>query len=221
MKQLVDIPYLDLSNEVSVSRLSEIVTDRRGWTLDSIGPNDGVFKPNTQIKTDIRELAKNCQGLEPNDLSSTNLPVLPNSLKNFMSQIKKSCDMGLGFAIVDHLILDEMDVNTAISVSWTLGNAVGRQVAQKLDGSILYQVTDYGLKYEYGIRGSYTNVELVFHTDNAFGKATPEYVSLMCLHPAKSGGVSRFCSLYTVHNRLLDRYPQALARLYEPIFFDR
>ena len=221
MNKLIDTPYLDLSNEVSTSRLGEIVSDGRGWTVDSIGPNDAVFKPNAQIEIDIRKLAKNCQGLGPDDLSSTNLPVLPDSLKNFMGQVKKSCDMGLGFAIVDHLNLDEMDVDTAIAVSWILGNAVGRQVAQKWDGSMLYQVTDYGFKYGYGIRGSYTNVELVFHTDNAFGKATPEYVSLVCLHPAKSGGVSRFCSLYTVHNRLLERYPQALARLYEPIFFDR
>ncbi|MCZ6578873.1 MAG: TauD/TfdA family dioxygenase, partial [Gammaproteobacteria bacterium] len=37
----------------------------------------------------------------------------------------------------------------------------------------------------------------------------------------KSGGLSRFCSLYSVHQRMLDRYPSLLARLYQPMLFDR
>jgi alpha-ketoglutarate-dependent taurine dioxygenase len=71
------------------------------------------------------------------------------------------------------------------------------------------------------VRASWTNVELFFHTDNAFAVAPPWYVGLLCLHPARSGGVSRFCSLYTVHNRLLARDPRLLRRLYEPFYMDR
>ena len=49
----------------------------------------------------------------------------------------------------------------------------------------------------------------------------PDYVGLLCRYPAKSGGLSRFCSLYTVHERMEARYPAELRRLYQPMHFDR
>jgi alpha-ketoglutarate-dependent taurine dioxygenase len=86
---------------------------------------------------------------------------------------------------------------------------------------MIYDVTDTGQRIGYGVRGSWTNVELSFHTDNAFAVAPPDYVGLLCLMPAREGGVSRFCSLYTVHNEMRRRYPRLLARLYRPFFYDR
>jgi len=128
---------------------------------------------------------------------------------------------GTGLSLGGGLPLDDMSPDEAKSVYWVLGQLVERLVAQKWDGSMLYDVTDTGRQFTYGVRASWTNVELFFHTDNAFAVAPPWYVSLLCLHPAQSGGVSRFCSLYTVHNRLLERYPRLLQRLYEPFYFDR
>jgi alpha-ketoglutarate-dependent taurine dioxygenase len=64
-------------------------------------------------------------------------------------------------------------------------------------------------------------VELVFHTDNAFGLAPPDYVGLLCLRPALDGGVSRFCSLYALHDRLLKRHPRLVRRLYRSLYWDR
>ena len=86
---------------------------------------------------------------------------------------------------------------------------------------MIYDVRDSGSAFGYGVRGSVTNVELNFHTDNAFGQATPEYVGLFCRHPAKQGGVSRFCSLYALHSHIESVSPKALQRLYQPMFFDR
>ena len=48
--------------------------------------------------------------------------------------------------------------------------------------------------------GPATNVELGFHTDNAFGISVPDYVGLMCKYPAKEGGLSRF--LQSPHSSL-------------------
>ena len=108
-----------------------------------------------------------------------------------------------------------------VDVYWTLGQYMGQNVAQKWDGTMVYNVTDTGKKFGYGVRGSATSVELVFHTDNAFGVAVPDYVGLLCKHPAKAGGLSRFCSLYTVHERMENKYPRELRRLYQPVHFDR
>ena len=86
---------------------------------------------------------------------------------------------------------------------------------------MIYDVTDTGQSFSYGVRGSYTNVELFFHNDNAFGISLPEYVGLLCKNTAQEGGVSRFCSLYSVHNRMLEKYPRHLERLYHSMLFDR
>ena len=114
-----------------------------------------------------------------------------------------------------------MSRDEARSVFWTLGQLIGREVAQKWDGTMLYDVTDKGEAYGYGVRGSYTSVELVFHTDNAFGAAPPEHVGLLCFQPAREGGVSRFCSMAAVHDRMLAEHPEQLALLYRPVLWDR
>ena len=79
---------------------------------------------------------------------------------------------------------------------------------------MLYDVTDTGQPFGHGVRESRTNVKLPFHIDNAFGTAVPRYVELMCIRPAKEGGISRFCSLCELHDRLLAHHPRALERLY-------
>lgn len=138
-----------------------------------------------------------------------------------LEAVRRLLDHAQGVAVVDALPMDEFDGDATRAVFWVLGQLVGRPVAQKWDGSMLYDVHDSGQRYGYGVRGSYTSVELVFHTDNAFAVAPPDYVGLMCLHPAKKGGISRFCSLYAVHERLRERHPAALERLYQPVLWDR
>jgi hypothetical protein len=145
---------------------------------------------------------------------------IPN-LSGVMRKTRRELSDGIGVAVIDRLPLDELDETHAITIFWVLGQLIGRPVAQKWDGTMLYHVEDTGVPFGYGVRGSYTNIELTFHTDNAFGVATPETVGLLCLRPAMSGGISRFCSLYAVHNQLLREYPQALQRLYQPMLWDR
>ena len=81
-----------------------------------------------------------------------------------------------------------------VDVYWTLGQCMGQNVAQKWDGTMVYDVTDTG-KVRLWCSSSATSVELVFHT-NAFGVAVPDYVGLLKA-PAKAGGLSGFCSLYS------------------------
>jgi hypothetical protein len=57
--------------------------------------------------------------------------------------------------------------------------------------------------------------ELSPHTDSA------DLVGLVCLRSAKSGGVSRLTSALTIHNVMLEEYPEALERLYRGYIFHR
>ena len=138
-----------------------------------------------------------------------------------MLAAREMLNSGLGFTIIDRLPMNNFDEEDMKTVFWIVGQMIGRTVAQKWDGTMLYDVSDTGQPFSYGVRGSYTNVELVFHTDNAFGAAPPEYVGLLCKYPALRGGISRFCSLYSVHNIMLRDHPRLLERLYRPMYFDR
>src|SRR5262249_2663353 len=66
-----------------------------------------------------------------------------------------------------------------------------------------------------------TNAESSFHTDNSFGAEVLDYVGLLCLKTARSGGLSQVVSGQAVHNALGERDPEALATLYRPFHFDR
>ena len=108
-----------------------------------------------------------------------------------MAAVSKKLTQVLGFTVIDRLPMDEFNDDDMKAVFWIVGQLIGQTVAQKWDGTMLYDVTETGEAFGYGVRGSYTNVELVFHMDNAFGAAPPEYVGLLCRYPVVSGGVSR------------------------------
>jgi alpha-ketoglutarate-dependent taurine dioxygenase len=86
---------------------------------------------------------------------------------------------------------------------------------------MIYDVRDLGRPPGNGVRPDITNAEQSFHTDNSYNLCPPEYVALLCLHPAMEGGISSIVSFATAHNEMLARHPALLRRLYAPFLFDR
>lgn len=140
-----------------------------------------------------------------------------------MARVRGILDRGVRFAIVDRLSLDEIDASEATAVYWLLASMVARPVAQKLDGTLIYDVRDTGRQAlpGSGVRPDQTNIEIRFHNDNAYNATPPDYIGLLCLRRALSGGHSRVLSFHTVHNELLERAPEHLERLCRPFWFDR
>ena len=215
------VDCIDLGHEESASMLDEPIDDAPAWVAADVDMADCVVILDDAAQDELLHMAQSIQA-EP-------LPVLLRApeqfampaLRDFLARGRVLLDGDPGIAIIDRLPLDAIDEQVAVAIFWVLGKLVGRPVAQKWDGTMLYDVTDKGQSYTYGVRGSYTNVELLFHTDNAFAIAPPEYVALLCIRPALEGGVSRFCSVHTVHNRMLEHYPRELERLYECVLWDR
>lgn len=140
-----------------------------------------------------------------------------------MAEVRRILKQGVRFAVVDRLPIEAIGDTAATAVYWLLSAMVARPVAQKLDGTMVYDVLDSGQQAlpGSGVRPDKTNIEIRFHIDNAYNRAPPEIVGLLCLRTAKSGGVSRVLSFPTVHNELLARHRALLPRLYEPFWFDR
>ena len=74
-----------------------------------------------------------------------------------------------------------------------------------------------------GVRFSKTNAAFDFHTDSPSRVAgsTPDFIGLLVLRTAKTGGESALVSGYALHNILLKERPDVLRRLYQPFWVDR
>jgi alpha-ketoglutarate-dependent taurine dioxygenase len=151
----------------------------------------------------------------PTLMRRVELHTLPVS-RALMREVQFRLEHGQGLVVLSRLPMELCDEDDAIAVTWLLGQMLARPVATKFDGTMLFEVADVG-----GARGTETNLELSFHTDNAFGSVPPDYVSLLCMHPALEGGLSRFASLYSIHDELASRNLALLGRLYQPMHFHR
>src|SRR5262245_3883018 len=128
---------------------------------------------------------------------------------------------GPGLAVVDRVPVERYSPEESKAIGWLLAGALGRIVAQKWDGTRLYDVKDSGKPLGYGIRRSVTNLGQPFHTDGPWLWRPPAFVGLFCLATARAGGDSRVRSLAAAHNAMRARHPRLLARLYAPVHWDR
>lgn len=140
-----------------------------------------------------------------------------------MEKVRAILTDGLRFAVLDRLPIEQLALDEAKALYWILSSMLARPVAQKLDGTIVYDVHDSGRQAlpGSGVRPDKTNIELQFHNDNSYNFIMPEFVGLLCVRPAREGGMSRVMSFATAHNALRERHREVLPRLYEPFWFDR
>ena len=202
--------------------LREIETRPVAWRNTDLAEDAGVVRVTDACRAELLDAAALLQAnplpivsLRPDDFD---LPVC----RALMRDVKAALETGVGFAVIDRLPVDALDRETATKLYWLLTNMLGQTVAQKWDGTMVYDVRDTGKKREAGngVRSSTTNEGQGYHTDNSFN-LPPDYVALFCLHPAKDGGVNGVISFPAAHNEMLEKCPGLLERLYEPFFFDR
>jgi hypothetical protein len=135
-----------------------------------------------------------------------------------LEPVRTALENGRGFAIIESPALAPQFTSCLYRI---VGQGLGKPFAQNVDGVMLYDVRDAGQDLTKGARFSVTNYESSFHTDNSFGDDILDYVGLLCLNVAKSGGRSQIVSGCSVHNVMLQEYPNELATLYEPFHVDR
>ena len=134
---------------------------------------------------------------------------------------RRELESGRGFVILDRLPVERMPQRDAIAVYWLLGQLLGEPVTQNVQGTLLYDVRDTGQDLASGARFSVTNYESSFHTDNSFGDSIVDYVGLLCLREAMSGGISQNVSGHAVLRILRDEHADVLETLRQPFHVDR
>ena len=93
---------------------------------------------------------------------------------------------------------------------------MGEACSQNGKGHVLGHVTNLGLDYsDPGMRGYQTNARLPYHTDSS------DIVGLLCLKPAKAGGLSSVVSSTTLYNEVVRRRPDLIEVLEAPFYRTR
>ena len=195
----------------------------QAWTRDTIEPADWTVTLPTAALAELRAVLAELRRaplptflLDPADFAL-------DACRATMAEVRRVTQDGPMFAVLDRLPMAEISRDEAIQLYWLLSSLLSRPVAQKLDGQMFFDVRDTGAKLKpgSGIRPTVTNVDLRFHNDNSYNQSPPDYVCLLCLHPAKQGGVSQVMSVATVHQALQERFPELMDRLYQPFWYDR
>ena len=155
------------------------------------------------------------RGADIPQLTAADFP-LPGLAPRLAALLDEVMD-GRGFVRIAGFEINTLDVADAARIYWGIGAHLGVGRAQNAQGDLLGHVTDLGLDYrqDVQVRGYQTRLVLPFHND------AMDVVGLMCLHPAKSGGLSRIVSSAAIHDAVLERRPDLLRVMVEPFAFDR
>jgi alpha-ketoglutarate-dependent taurine dioxygenase len=201
--------------------LEEDIRDRGAWRRKELSPEHWLVPLPPRCVNELDAVARQVRGeplptilLDPGQFSL-------GGCAEVMTRVREKLRTGPGLAVLDRVPVERYTPAENQALAWLLGSLVGRLVAQKWDGTMVYDVRDTGKALEYGVRRSVTNLDLSFHTDAPWLTRPPELVGLYCINPAREGGVSRFVSLRTVHNELRRRHAELVPRLYRPFPWDR
>lgn len=133
-----------------------------------------------------------------------------------LEAIRHSVLHGIGFVLLRGWPSKERTLAQSATAYCGIGAHLGEAVSQNNKGHTLGHVTNTGLNYaDPTTRGYQTNAELRFHTDAG------DIVGLICIRPAKTGGLSKICSSTTVWNEIVKRSPQHAQALTETYSFTR
>ena len=123
---------------------------------------------------------------------------------------------GRGFFLLRGLPVWRMGREEAAAAYWGIGTHFGTARSQNAMGHLMGHVTDLGKhSANPNVRVYQTRERQYFHTDSV------DIVALLCLRPAKSGGLSSIVSSVAIHNEMVRRRPDLAAELYKPVETDR
>ncbi|MFI0405611.1 TauD/TfdA family dioxygenase [Actinomadura sp. 3N508] len=191
-----------------VDILREPVTGRSVWTAADIGAEDSYARRFTE--DDLQEFDRALAGVREKsapELSKRDFPLPSFSAK--VRDVLDELEHGTGFVLLRGLpIHDRYSVEEAAKIYWAIGLHLGELVPQNRRGELIGHIRNLGAK-GHNTRGYATASAAAFHTDQT------DIVGLMCLRPARSGGISLVASAMALYNIVLDEHPEWLDVLYK------
>lgn len=195
------------------ARPMEHVSDPAGWERSALGPVDEwsyEITPGDQdeLERAVADFRRTGRPLVEVDRSCFPL----TGLAGILEDVRRELIDGRGLVMIRKFPVDRFDPQGVAIAFMGFGSYLGDKMMQNRHGHVLGHVKDLGENYETSGRAYNTNAELRFHSDAC------DYVGLLCLHAAKSGGESRVASSVTVYNEILERRPDLAKVLCEDFY---
>ena len=199
-------------------RLGEPIVDPAGWQPEDIArTSDWAYRLSSSEIGEITEAVAAVQrrGIQIVTMTAADFP-LPR-LAATIAEMRQELLEGRGFVYLRGLPVTAMSQEQAAIAYFGIGHHLGRPISQNAQGHLLGHVKDHGNKSidDPHTRGYQTTAELGFHVDHC------DYVGLLCLRTAKSGGASRVASSVTLYNRMLAQRPDLVEALCQDFYFTR
>jgi hypothetical protein len=196
--------------------------DQRSWRADTLDEPARWYHPLSGRSLAALDEAVDAWRREPRPVTEVRPSAgLRQVLAEELAPVRAALETGRGFVILTGLSDAGRCVDADRLRYWLTGHVLGRPFEQNVQGTLLYDVRDTGQDVAYGARFSVTSAESSFHTDNSFGATVLDCVGLLCLHEAKSGGLSQVVSGWAVYHGLLTENPDTIEELGRPFHFDR
>ena len=201
--------------------LSQRLDGTSAWTAATVdAPACWHYALDAEGLTELERLFRETRGRRDEPVTGTRidggLPACARCLRPALEALER----GRGFVIIDRPPAS-WSPEQQIAACWMLGQLLGSPFEQDVAGTLLFDVHDTGQSVTEGARFSVTNAESSFHTDSAFNPNPPDYVGLLCLQTARTGGESQLISGLALHDELLTHHPRTLRTLYRSFCFDR
>ncbi|MFT5539422.1 MAG: hypothetical protein ACI82H_000942 [Alphaproteobacteria bacterium] len=148
------------------------------------------------------------------DISSDDftLPVAGAVFANILDRLTD----GVGIVQLRGLPVGKMTRQQAAIACLGIGTHFGARKSQNAAGHVLGHVKDLGLDYDDPrARGYQTATPMGFHSDPC------DFVALMCLRTAESGGESRIVSSVNLYNEILRRRPDLVEELLADFYWTK
>ncbi|MDC0033631.1 TauD/TfdA family dioxygenase [Alphaproteobacteria bacterium] len=193
------------------------IVDPAGWYPADLAANQDWIYTLTDIE--IAEVLATVGSIEARGLGILDIGRGDIEMPRFDQTLAMLYDElleGRGFFLLRGVPLADLTTSQAAVAYWAIGTRFGLPVSQNNKSHMLGHVKNFGGDYAAAdVRGYQTNAELNFHCDQC------DYVALLCMHPAKSGGASRIASNVTVYNEMLKSCPELVQELIADFYISR
>lgn len=192
------------------------VKDGTIWYAKDMKDNTSWLHPITaeqqQEITDALKIAK-AKGCTVQSVTKEDFP-LPHFGK-LLAQMQTELDKGYGFSVLRGVPIEGLDINDIELIYSGVTAHFGQKFNQDTQGTLIDHVTDRGGDYtDISVRGYTTNAQLTPHCDSG------DLVVLLCVRPAKEGGLNNISCTMAVYNELVENHPEYLEPLYNGFHYN-
>jgi hypothetical protein len=197
-------------------KISKKVNDDTLWYAQDVRKKtDWLFILNAERQQELlsalavaREHGCNVETISKDDFP---LPALGAELK----QISHRLDKSVGFAVLRGVPLKDLSLEDIELLYAGLTSHLGEKINQDTRGTLIDRVCDQKKNYDdISVRGYTTSAKLTPHCD------TGDLVSLLCVRPARQGGINNISCSMAIYNELLEFWPDYLEPLYRGFFYN-